>query len=129
MSKSNIPENLFYTKEHEWLKPIGDNLFKIGITDHAQSELGDIVYVELPEVGDEFSEGDSIGTIEAVKTVADIYIPVDAVIEEVNEELVDEASIMNESPYDDGWIAIIKVEDDMIMDDMMIPSQYKDFVG
>lgn len=125
MSKSNIPNGLFYTKEHEWILIEGENA-TVGITDHAQSELGDIVFVELPEVDDSTEEGDTVGTIEAVKTVADIYNPIDGIILEVNATLEDEANIINEDPYGDGWIYKIKINKETT--GLMTSEEYKDFI-
>ena len=99
----NIPEDLQYTKDHEWVK-IENGIATIGITDYAQGELGDIIFIELPEPGDEFMAKDSIGTIEAVKTVADIYSPMQGEISEVNQILEDEPEWVNTDPYSRGWI-------------------------
>ena len=99
----NIPENLQYTTDHEWVK-IENGIATIGITDYAQGELGDIIFIELPEPGDEFMAKDSIGTIEAVKTVADIYSPMQGKISEVNPILEDEPERVNTDPYISGWI-------------------------
>ena len=121
----NIPQNLLYTNEHEWVK-IVDNIAIIGITDYAQSELGDIIFVELPSKLDEYTAGDTIGTIEAVKTVADIYAPLAGLIEEVNERLEDEPELINTSPYDEGWIVKIKKSN---LPELLSASQYKDLVS
>ena len=99
----NIPEDLQYTKDHEWVK-IENGIATIGITDYAQGELGDIIFIELPEPGDEFMAKDSIGTIEAVKTVADIYAPMQGKISELNPILEDEPECINTDPYMRGWI-------------------------
>ena len=99
----NIPEDLQYTTDHEWVK-IENGIATIGITDYAQGELGDIIFIELPEPGDEFMAKDSIGTIEAVKTVADIYSPMQGKISEVNPILEDEPEFVNTDPYMRGWI-------------------------
>ena len=121
----NIPQNLLYTNEHEWVK-IVNNIAIIGITDYAQSELGDIIFVELPSKLDEYTAGDTIGTIEAVKTVADIYAPLAGLIEEVNERLEDEPELINTSPYDEGWIVKIKKSN---LPELLSASQYKDLVS
>lgn len=123
MNTENYPSDLLYTKEHEWVKVDGDNA-TIGITYHAQKELGDIVYVELPEIDDEFDKNDSIGTIEAVKTVAEIYAPLSGTIIDVNTDLADDSSCMNESPYEDGWIAVIKINDNTLTDELLTKEQY-----
>ena len=99
----NIPDDLYYTKNHEWLK-IDNGIATIGITDYAQSELGDIIFIELPEIGANFNVGDTIGTIEAVKTVADFYSPIKGRIAEINNKLEDSPNSVNSNPYDVGWI-------------------------
>ncbi len=124
----NVPQDLKYTKNHEWVKVDGD-IATLGITDHAQSELGDIVFVELPEEGDEFDAGDAIGTIEAVKTVADMNTPVSGEVTEVNEDLEDSSELMNKDPYGDGWIAKLKMSDDSELDDLLSAEEYKETIG
>jgi len=104
----NIPEELLYTKNHEWVQ-IDNDIATVGITDFAQSELGDIIFIELPDENTSFNSGDSVGTIEAVKTVADIYIPLNGKIAEVNRKLEDTPESINKDPYITGWI--IKVSD------------------
>ncbi|SVE41968.1 uncharacterized protein METZ01_LOCUS494822 [marine metagenome] len=99
----NIPENLFYTKDHEWIK-IENEIATIGITDYAQSELGDIIFIEFPNIGASFNVGDSIATIEAVKTVADIYAPIKGNIAKININLEDDPDSINKDPYETGWI-------------------------
>ena len=98
-----IPEGLYYTKDHEWIQ-IGDEIATVGITDYAQSELGDIIFVELPDEGTSFYVGDSVGTIEAVKTVSDIFTPLDGKIDEVNKKLENSPEAINKDPYKSGWI-------------------------
>jgi len=107
---SEVRANLKYTTDHEWALVVG-NIATIGITDHAQSELGDIVFVDLPKVGDQTKTGESIGTIEAVKTVAEIYSPLSGEIIEVNSALADSAASMNQDAYGQGWIAKIRLSD------------------
>ena len=99
----NIPDNLHYTKDHEWIL-FEDKIAIIGITDYAQGQLGDIIFIELPEIHVPFKSGDSIGTIEAVKTVADIFIPFDGEIADVNKNLEDSPELLNKNPYTSGWI-------------------------
>lgn len=106
----SFPKDIKFTDDHEWIK-IDDNIVTIGITDFAQSELGDIIYVEFPDVGTKFSNKDSIGTLEAVKTVADIFAPLSGFITEINESLEDNPELINESPYENGWIIKMKIED------------------
>tara|TARA_Y100001970_G_C14140941_1_gene807058 strand:- start:400 stop:768 length:369 start_codon:yes stop_codon:yes gene_type:complete len=99
----NIPNNLEYTRDHEWVKYNDDSAI-IGVTDFAQSELGDVIFMELPKIGDIFNEGDSIGTIEAVKTVADIYTPIKGEIIDINDNLENNPELLNNDPYNKGWI-------------------------
>ena len=124
----NVPTDLKYTKNHEWIRVEGD-VATLGITDHAQSELGDIVFVELPEVGDDFEKGEAIGTIEAVKTVADMNTPVSGEIVEVNEGLEDSSEIMNKDPYGEGWIAKIKLSDSSELDELLSAEDYEKLIG
>tara|TARA_Y100001970_G_scaffold45913_1_gene57741 strand:+ start:451 stop:828 length:378 start_codon:yes stop_codon:yes gene_type:complete len=104
----NIPDDMKYTNDHEWIK-IDSDLAIVGITDFAQSELGDIIFVEFPNVGEHVNQKDTIGTLEAVKTVADIYSPLSGEIVEINEELESNPELINEAPYDNGWILKIKI--------------------
>lgn len=106
----DIPEELRYSKEHLWVRVEGSRAV-IGITDFAQEELGKITSIELPEVGDELEQEDTFGAIEARKTVADLYAPLSGPVLEINEELVDNPALMNEDPYDSGWIAVISIAD------------------
>jgi glycine cleavage system H protein len=123
----NVPGNLKYTNNHEWTLVDGD-VATIGITEYAAGELGDVVYVELPSVGDTAVKGDSIGTIEAVKTVADIYSPVSGEVVEVNEVLADTSELVNKDPYGEGWIVKIKLSDPAELDDLLSPEDYKKLV-
>lgn len=122
---SNVPENLQYTKEHEWTL-IEGGVATVGITDHAQHELGDIVFVELPKVGTAVKAGASFGTIEAVKTVAELYAPVSGTITAVNTDLTADAAVVNTDPYGKGWI--IKVTVDGPTDELMDAAAYKKLV-
>ena len=122
----NIPSDLLYTKDHEWIK-IENGIATVGITDYAQGELGDIIFIELPEIGDSVQAEDSIGTIEAVKTVADIYSPMNGEISEVNINLEDNPDSLNTDPYDSGWI--IKLNNFTNNDDNhLTPDQYKSLI-
>ena len=122
----NIPSDLLYTKDHEWIK-IENGIATVGITDYAQSELGDIIFIELPEIGDSVQAEDSIGTIEAVKTVADIYSPMNGEISEVNLNLEDNPDSINTDPYDSGWI--IKLNNFTNNDEnYLTPDQYKSLI-
>ena len=124
----NIPNDLLYTKEHEWIK-ITDDTAIIGITDYAQSELGDIVFVEFPNVGDTFNQNDIFGTIEAVKTLADLFIPVSGEILEINEELESSPENINSSSYDKGWIIKIKLTSNNEVDALLSSDDYKKLIS
>ena len=124
----NTPEHLFYTKEHEWAN-FKDSEVIIGITDYAQSQLGDIIFIEFPEIGDEVNAGDSFGEVEAVKTVSELYAPVTGTILEVNENLEDSADLVNSDPYGDGWLIKIKPTNLNEKDDLMKSAAYKELIG
>jgi glycine cleavage system H protein len=124
----SVPKELLYTKNHEWVRVDGD-VATLGITDHAQSELGDIVFVELPDVGDEFDKGEAIGTIEAVKTVADMNTPVSGEIVEVHEALEDSSEVMNKDAYGEGWIAKIKLSDESELEELIAAEEYEKLIG
>ncbi|HDK3146379.1 TPA: glycine cleavage system protein GcvH, partial [Staphylococcus aureus] len=106
-----VPNELKYSKEHEWVKVEG-NVAIIGITEYAQSELGDIVFVELPETDDEINEGDTFGSVESVKTVSELYAPISGKVVEVNEELEDSPEFVNESPYEKAWMVKVEISDE-----------------
>jgi glycine cleavage system H protein len=120
----NIPEDLQYTKSHEWVRIEGDTA-TIGITDHAQDELGDIVFVELPEEGDTFDAGESFGTVESVKAVSDLYTPVGGEVVEVNSSLEDAPEKINDDPYGEGWIVKLSTSEDA---DLLSPEEYEKVV-
>lgn len=120
----NVLENLKYTEEHEWIRVEGDEAF-VGITDYAQSQLGDIVFVECETVGDDLNAGDTFGTIEAVKTVSDLYLPVGGEVLEFNEKLEDAPELVNKDPYGEGWIVKIKVSDKAELDNLLSADGYK----
>lgn len=120
----NVPEDLKYSEDHEWIK-VENGDARIGITDFAQEELGDIVYVELPEVGDEIEMGDMLGVVESVKTVSDVYSPLSGEIIKINEELEESPEIINEDPYGDGWIVVIKISDASELGSLSSPEDYK----
>ena len=124
----NTPEHLFYTKEHEWAN-FKDNEVIIGITDYAQSQLGDIIFIEFPEIGDQINAGDSFGEVEAVKTVSELYAPVTGTVLEVNENLEDAADLVNSDPYGDGWLIKIKPTNLNEKDDLMKSAAYKELIG
>ncbi len=119
-----IPRDLAYTKDHEWIRVI-DNILTIGITDFAQGELGDIIFVEFPGIGDEFQKDDPFGTIEAVKTVADIFAPVQGKIIEINHDIENSPEVINADPYGDGWLVKIEITEHMVSDGLLSPEDYE----
>lgn len=124
----NIPENILFTNDHEWVE-INDEIATIGISDYAQGELGDIVFIEFPDLNTEFKKGESIGTIEAVKTVADIYMPLSGKIVALNDILNDNPSLVNNSPYNEGWMfksQIINIDE---FSELMNTEKYKSFTS
>ncbi len=124
-----IPDNLKYTKDHEWVQVDG-NTITVGITDFAQGELGDIVYVEIETTGEEVAQGDIFGTIEAVKTVSDLFMPITGVVEEINSGLEDNPEAINEDCYGKGWMVKIKVTGDgSELDDLLSSNDYKEVIG
>lgn len=122
------PKDFKYTKEHEWAKPEGSRV-RVGITEHAQQELGDIVYVELPAEGRQVKQGESFITVESVKAVSDIYAPVSGEVVEVNRKLEDQPELINRSPHDQGWLAIIEMGDPKELDRLLSASDYEQFLG
>lgn len=118
-----VLKDLYYTKDHEWLRVEGDEAY-IGLTDFAQDSLGDIVYVELPEVDDEFSKEDAFAAVESVKAASDVFMPVDGKIVEVNEALLDEPGLINEDPYE-NWIAKIEIADKSQLDELLSADEYE----
>ena len=124
----NFPEDLKYTKDHEWIK-VEDNIGIIGITDFAQKELGDIVYIEVEEEGLDVDEGESFGTIEAVKTVSDLFMPVAGTIQEFNESLEGEPELVNSDPYGKGWILKIELKDVGSVDDLLSADDYQKLIA
>ncbi|MCB6974839.1 MULTISPECIES: glycine cleavage system protein GcvH [Butyricimonas] len=120
----NVPAELKYTKEHEWIRVEGEEAY-VGITDYAQSQLGDIVFVEVETEGDELEAGDTFGTIEAVKTVSDLYLPVSGEVLEFNSELEDQPDLVNKDPYGKGWIIKIKISDEAQLDGLLSADAYK----
>jgi glycine cleavage system H protein len=120
--------NLLFTKEHEWLD-IHGNEAKIGITNFAQSELGDIIFVELPDVGDIFSKDDVFGTIEAVKTVADLFMPISGEVISINDNIEDEPELINSKPFDEGWIIKIRINDESEKESLLNEDKYKKLIN
>lgn len=125
--KVQIPENLKYTKDHEWAKIDGD-VATIGITDFAQSELGDIVYVELPEIGTKTEQGETFGTIEAVKAVSDLFSPLSGEVIDVNKQLADQPEVINKDPYEDGWIIKIKLSESSEINNLLDKKKYEELI-
>lgn len=123
---SEVPADLKYTESHEWIQASDDGVITIGITDHAQAALGDLVFVELPEVGAELDAQDPCAVVESVKAASDIYAPIAGSVVEVNEMLVDEPEKINDDPYADGWIFKLKLADASSLDDLMDASAYGD---
>ncbi|MDR3651441.1 MAG: glycine cleavage system protein GcvH [Paludibacter sp.] len=124
----NVPANLKYTKEHEWIRLDGEVAF-VGITDYAQSELGEIVFVEVETVGETLAEGEVFGTVEAVKTVSDLYIPVDGQILEFNEELEEKPELVNDDPYGKGWMVKIVLSNAAQMNALLSATEYEALIG
>ncbi|AQM40466.1 glycine cleavage system protein H [Staphylococcus cohnii] len=123
-----VPSELKYSKEHEWVK-IEGNTVTIGITEYAQSELGDIVFVELPETDDDIDEGESFGSVESVKTVSELYAPVSGKVVERNDELEDSPEFVNESPYEKAWMVKVELSDESQLDELMSADQYSEMIG
>lgn len=123
----NIPENLKYTKDHEWIKVDG-NIALVGITDYAQNELGDIVFIEVDTVDEELDKEETFGTIEAVKTVSDMFMPISGKIIEFNEELEDSPELVNSDPYGKGWIIKLEISNPDELNDLLDASAYKELI-
>ena len=127
-SDMNFPEELKYTKDHEWIKIEGDEA-TVGITDFAQSELGDIVYVEIETAGKSLSQGDVFGTVEAVKTVSDLFMPVSGEVAQVNADLQNKPEIVNNDPYGKGWMVKLKISNSNETKGLLSAAQYKEVIG
>lgn len=123
----SLPKDYRYSEEHEWVKVEGDNV-RIGITDHAQDELGDIVFVELPEAGDEVEADQPFGSVESVKTVSELYAPLSGKVIEVNEALDDSPEFINETPYDKGWMIVLEPKNTADIDKLMTKEQYQKMI-
>lgn len=124
----NFPEDLKYTKEHEWIRDNGDGTVTIGITDFAQSELGDIVFVELETEGSNFERDEVFGTVEAVKTVSELFCPLSGEVAEINGKLEDDPELVNSDPYGDGWMIRLKMNDVSELNSLMDPESYQKMV-
>lgn len=125
----NFPEDLKYTAEHEWIKVVEGNIALIGVTDFAQSELGDIVFVEIETEGEELAENEIFGSVEAVKTVSDLFLPVAGKVLEVNSKLADEPELVNNDPYNDGWMIKMEVANIADLDSLLSVEAYKTLIG
>lgn len=123
---ANVPENLHYSKDHEWVRVEGDTAV-VGITDHAQEQLGDVVYVELPKPGEDFAAHESFGSVESVKAVSEIFTPVSGKVAETNQALNDEPEKVNQDPYGEGWMLKIKMSNRGEVDSLLTAAEYEDF--
>ncbi|MCP9957192.1 MULTISPECIES: glycine cleavage system protein GcvH [Streptomyces] len=121
------PQQLRYSKEHEWLSPAEDGVATIGITEHAANALGDVVYVQLPEVGDTVTAGETCGELESTKSVSDLYSPVSGEVVEANQEVVDDPSLVNSAPFEGGWLFKVRVTEEP--DDLLSADEYTEFAG
>ena len=127
ISELNFPEDLKYTDDHEWAKPDGD-VVRIGISDYAQDQLGDVVFVELPDVGSTFAKGEEFGTVESVKAVSELYMPVGGEVAAINETLADQPELVNTDPYEGGWMLTVKVSDPAELDALKSKAEYVDML-
>ena len=123
----NVPDDLKYTREHEWARVKGTRV-TVGITDFAQDQLGDVVFVELPSVGDEVKKGEAFGVVESTKAVSDLFAPVSGKVVEVNDPLVDAPETINEEPYEDGWLVVIEASDARELGELLDGAAYRKFV-
>jgi glycine cleavage system H protein len=123
---ANVPEDLHYSKDHEWVRVEGDQAI-IGITDYAQNSLGDVVYVELPKIGDEFAANESFGSVESVKAVSEVFTPIAGKVVKINESLADEPEKVNSDPYGTGWMVYFKMANAGEVDSMLTAAEYEDF--
>ena len=126
---SSVPADLQYTKDHEWVRDMGDGVMAVGITDYAQGSLGDVTFVELPDVGSRFEQGDAFGVVESVKAASDLYMPVSGEVIEINEALTDAPETVNSDPYGAAWMIRIRVDTDASGAALMDPAAYGEIVG
>ncbi len=126
---ADIPEDLLYTEEHEYLKRAGQGEYQVGITDYAQGELGDIVYVELPQPGDKFARLEVFGTVEAVKAVSDLYCPVTGEVVEVNPALANDPALVNNDPFGQGWMIKLRIADESELEQLLGAAEYAAHIG
>lgn len=125
---SKVVENWLYSKEHEWVEVLGENRVRVGITDFAQNQLGDLVFVEIPQVGDEVTADDTMGTVESVKAVSDLFSPVSGKVVEVNGELEDSPEVINSDAYGQGWMIVIELSNPDELSELLTAGQYAAFV-
>ena len=125
----DIPSNLKFSKTHVWLEDLGENNYRVGITDFAQDELGDIVFVEPPEKGREYDQADECAVVESVKSTSDIYCPLSGIITEINSELNDTPDLINSEPYSEGWIFILKANDDSELNELIDANSYYELIN
>lgn len=126
----NVPEGLYYTRDHEWIKVEDNGVHAlVGITDYAQHQLGDIVYVDVPSVGEELSQGDVFGAVEAVKTVADLFLPASGRVLEVNPRLEAQPTLVNKDPYGEGWIIRVEIKDTGELNNLLSAEEYRQLIG
>ena len=125
---ANVPEGLYYSKDHEWLRVEGET-GTVGITDHAQHALGDVVYVELPKAGETFAAHDTFGSVESVKAVSELFLPVAGEVTEVNASLTDEPEKVNSDPYGEGWMLRVKLSNRGEVDSLLSAAEYEDYIG
>ena len=123
----SVPEGYYFTEEHEWIKVEGD-VATVGVSEHAQHELGEVVFVELPELDEEYDQSEDFAVIESVKAVSDVYLPMGGKIVEVNEVLLDQPELINEEPYEGGWLAKIEISDESELDSLMDSVEYTAFL-
>jgi len=122
----NIPDNLLYTEEHEWVR-IEAGQATIGVSDYAQSSLGDITFIELPKVGDELTQSDTLATVESVKAASDVYMPLSGKVVKINEQLLESPELINQSPYDDGWFAVVEIKDEQEKKSLLSGADYRTY--
>ena len=125
---SNIPDNLLYTSDHEWVLRDDDDSYLVGITDYAQDSLGDVTFVEVPSIGSKFPKGDVFGVVESVKAASDLYMPVSGEVLEVNEMLNDSPELINDDPYEKGWVIRVKISEDDLSS-LLSPEEYSKAIG
>lgn len=121
----SLPKDLLYSNEHEWVKKEGEKRVRVGVTDFAQDELGDIVFVELPEIGDQLVVDEPFGSVESVKTVSELYAPVSGTVVEINEELENNPELVNESPFEKAWMVVVELPDESQLDRLLDAEEYK----